>query len=162
MWRITALREKRNAPAALVVRAMHESGSPLELKNVAFYWPDADQDPNAGPADGVLEGMVPNRCVRGTTNAEGDVGFGMGPGAYYYVDRGEIGPHAVWMYGTETRSDLILGLGMLPGTNHDHFDVEFTRFDAEEPPPEPPGPDLPPGSYVIKIPAIEIVIQRID
>ena len=76
----------------------------------------------------MLPQMRPNRCVSGVTSASGDTGFGMGGGAYYWPDQGQTGPHAAWIHGADTRSDLVLGLGMLAATNHDHFDVEYARF----------------------------------
>jgi hypothetical protein len=138
-YEISTLREKVSTAATLVVRIVDENGAPLEGIRVAWYWPDAPEDPNAGPLGGVLPQMRPNRCVTGSTNAAGDVGFGMGRGAYYFLDRGEIGPHATWVHGSTTRSELILGLGMIAGTNHDHFDVEFTRL--ENGPGPGPGPE---------------------
>jgi hypothetical protein len=147
VYKITTLREKVYTSASLVVFLKDEAGTPLDGVEVAWYWPDAPDDANAGPLGGVLPQMAPNRCVHGKTNETGEVGFGMGHGAYYWPGQGQIGPHAAWMYGTQTRSDLILGLGMLGGTNHDHFDVEFALFEEDpgpdpEPEPEPePEPD---------------------
>jgi hypothetical protein len=138
VWKISALREKKNTYAAMVVRAADDAGNLLDNVKVAWYWPDADQDPNAGPMGGVLPQMNADRAVSGPTNVNGDVGFGMGGGAYYWPSQGQIGPHAVWIYGSATRSELILGLGMVAATNHDHFDVEFTRYD-EDPTPPPNG-----------------------
>lgn len=138
-YKISILREKINAAATLVVRVTGENGQPLDAVRVAWYWPDAPHDPGAGPLGGVLPEMTPNRCVTGLTNVSGDAGFGMGQGAYYWPGQGQIGPHAAWIHGASTRSDVILGLGMAAATNHDHFDVEFTRLSGDEPP-EPPGP----------------------
>ena len=138
-YKITVLREKTNAAATLVVRVADQEGHPLDGTKVAWYWPDAPHDGDAGPLGGVLPEMTPNRCVTGLTNVNGDAGFGMGQGAYYWPGQGQIGPHATWIHGANTRSDVILGLGMVAATNHDHFDVEFTRFTGDEPP-EPPGP----------------------
>ncbi len=132
VFKISTLREKVSTAASIVVRVIDADGAPLEGIRVAFYWPDADVDPNAGPLGGVLSQMQPNRCMSGPTNPNGDVGFGMGPGAYYWVNQDEIGPHAVWIHGATTRSDVILGLGMLAGTNHDHFEVEYTRLEKED------------------------------
>ena len=137
-WRITTLREKCNAPAALVVKTLGLDGGPAPGVKVAWYWPDAPADADAGPTGAPFEGVTPGRCVTGYANGEGDTGFAMGDGAYYSADRGERGPHAVWIHGAETRSDLILGLGMLAGTNHDHFDVEYTLVDDSGEEPEEP------------------------
>jgi hypothetical protein len=131
VFKIAILREVVNAPASLVVRVSDEDGQPQEGVRVAFYWPDAPEDFDAGPLGGVLPGMRPNRCVTGVTGGSGDTGFGMGHGAYYWPDQGQTGPHAAWIHGATTRSDLILGLGMIAATNHDHFDIEYTRFEEE-------------------------------
>ena len=135
-WRITTLREKLDAPATLIFQTRDAEGKLLPGVRVAWYWPDADADPNCGPLGAPFEGVTPARAVTGYTNVNGDIGFAMGPGAFYWADRGERGPHATWIYGAQTRSQLILGLGMLAGTNHFHFDVEFTLADetgGEEP-----------------------------
>lgn len=143
VFKVTTLREKVNTAATLVVRVIEENGTPIDGLRVAWYWPDAPTDPNAGPKGGVPTGINANRCVTGTTNAAGDVGFGMGHGAYYWPNQGQIGPHATWIHGANTRSDLINGLGMVAATNHDHFDVEFTRIEDGVEPPEPPEPPEP-------------------
>lgn len=148
VFKISTLREKVSTAATLVVRVVDEEAHALEGIRVAWYWPDAPTDPNAGPLGGVLPQMNPNRCVTGLTNPAGDVGFGMGGGAYYFPNQGQIGPHAAWIHGATTRSDLILGLGMLGGTNHDHFDVEFTRLE-EEPGPPGPGPGVCPKEEIL-------------
>lgn len=169
-WEISALYEERDyqtplvgrglvpmaagvpeASSTLVVLARAEGG-PANGVRVAFYWPDAPADPEAGPMGGVLPQMRPGRAVSGVTEGGGATGFGMGGGAFYWPSQGQIGPHAAWIHGTGTRSDLILGLGMVGGTNHDHFDVEFTRIDAppsppQPPPPEPPPPEPPPSEW---------------
>jgi hypothetical protein len=140
VWRITTLREKCNAPATVVVKTLGLDGANAPGVKVAWYWPAAPADADAGPAGAPFDGVTPGHCVAGYANGEGDTGFAMGDGAYYYPDRGERGPHAVWIHGAETRSDLFLGLGMLPGTEHDHIDVEFTLMDdSGEEPEEPEG-----------------------
>jgi len=106
-----------DATASLVVRIVDENGAPVSGVHVAFYWPDAPEDPAAG-------GL--GRCVNGWTGNNGDVGFGMGPGAFYWPSQNQIGPHAVWIYGQEVRGELVNGLGMVALTNHYHFDVEYT------------------------------------
>ncbi len=111
-------------PSALVVTLRDEQGAPLQGIKVAFYWPDAPQDGAAGWY---------GRCVWGTTNDAGAVGFGMGGGAWYKPPEG--GPHAVWVYGDQ-QSDLVGGLGMVFGSDHRHLDVTFQR--GGEKPPEPP------------------------
>jgi uncharacterized repeat protein (TIGR02543 family) len=60
------------------------------------------------------------------TNDMGDVGYGMGGGAYYFPP--EKGPH--WIDAGGVRVD---GLGMLGGTNHDHVDVVLIEGELEPP-----------------------------
>ena len=161
-YKIAALREKVSAAATLVIRVRNEQGAPLEGVRVAWYWPDAPTDQNAGPLGGVPNGMNAERCVTGTTNAAGDVGFGMGGGAYYWPGEGQIGPHATWIHGDNTRSDLIQGLGMVAATNHDHFDVEFVRFEGVPEPPEPPEPPECPSEEIrAELDRIEVAVQAI-
>ena len=139
-WNITTLREKLDAPAALVVLCKDLDGEPLAGVKVAWYWPDAPTDAACGPQGAPFDHVTPARAHSSYTNVNGDIGFAMGQGAYYWADRGERGPHAVWIHGTETRSQLILGLGMLAGTNHHHFDVEYTaqvETGGEDPDPDP-------------------------
>jgi hypothetical protein len=119
------------ADAALVVRVLDSAGRPLQGQGVAYYWPDAPVDAGAGPAGGVIPGMVPGRALLGITSDTGSVGLGMGRGAYFWPGSGEIGPHAIWMHGAATRSDIILGAGMVAMTNHYHYDVEFMRLDGD-------------------------------
>ena len=158
-WRITALREKVNAPAALVVKTLGIDQAPAPGIQVAWYWPDAPADADAGPAGAPFEGVTPGRCVSGYANADGDTGFAMGDGAYYHAELGIRGPHAVWVHGAKTRSDLILGLGMLPLTNHDHFDVEFTLVDDGG---EEPGPIIEPTILYWLAEIVEQLIRIAD
>jgi hypothetical protein len=159
-YQISTLREKVNTAATLVVRIIDQDGSPLEGTRVAWYWPDAPHDANAGPLGGVPPQMSPNRCVSGLTNSVGDIGFGMGHGAYYFPNQGQIGPHAAWVHGSTTRSDLILGLGMVGGTNHDHFDVEFTCL--EDGPGPGPGPgECPKEEILAEMAEIESAVAQI-
>lgn len=161
-YKISTLREKVNTAATLVVQVNDENQAPLGGIRVAWYWPDAPQDPNAGPKGGVPPEMRPNRCVNGSTNAGGDVGFGMGHGAYYWPSQGQIGPHATWIHGAETRSDVILGLGMVAATNHDHFDVAYTRVENGNGPGPGPGPECPKKEILAEVAKIEAATAEID
>ncbi|RPJ03159.1 MAG: hypothetical protein EHM39_00020 [Chloroflexi bacterium] len=129
------------AAAALVVRVADEHGASINGQRVAFYWRDAPADPDAGPAGGLLPGMVAGRCVSGPTE-NGNVGFGLGRDSYYWPGSGQIGPHACWIHGAGTRSDVILGLGMVALTDHAHFDVEYERVEGGDGGPPEEG-DLP-------------------
>lgn len=127
---------------------------------VAWYWPDAPQNP-AGPLAGVPSQMRSGRAVSGVTNVNGDAGFGMGSGAYYWPGAGQIGPHAAWVYGEQTNSELVLGLGMVALTNHYHVDVEFERVDEPEPP-QPPPPPPPVDPIMAEIAKIRASCDRIE
>ncbi|HSJ56368.1 MAG TPA: hypothetical protein VLC95_04255 [Anaerolineae bacterium] len=158
-YRIISLRETVNTAATLIVRVLDREGQPIDSERVAWYWPDAPDDPLAGPQNGVLPQMNPNRAVHGLTNMNGDVGFGMGRGAYYWPDQDQIGPHAAWIYGTGTRSDVILGLGMIGATNHDHFNVEYALVDPGTTPPPPA--ELPTEEILAELAKIEAAIGTI-
>lgn len=138
------------AAAVIVVKVLSADGQPVDGLRVAFYWPDADSDPDAGPANGLPEGMVPGRCVSGPTNVNGDVGFGLGGGAYYWPPG--IGPHAVWIRGPETNSDVVHGLGMIAGTNHDSLWPVYQWVEGEAP--EPPE-DCPRDEVLARVQVVE-------
>jgi hypothetical protein len=122
-WKVTALREKNDA--TFIARTLSDKREPVPGIRVCFYWPDAPSLESAGPLGAPYDGVTPNRAVLGCANVNGDTGFPMGPGAHYDAARGERGPHAAWMHGTETRSDLFLGIGMI-FDDHLHLDVEWS------------------------------------
>jgi hypothetical protein len=91
------------------------SGQPVVGQEVVFTWPDApDELEPHQQACGLTRGVV------GYTKPTGEVGFGMGGGAYYDPDAGMVGPHTVWVVREGT--DCLGGLGMLAFTNHIHLD----------------------------------------
>jgi len=111
-WEVVELHESIG-PSSMTVRGIAEHPSGL---SVAFGWPDGldFQD----------------------TNAKGQTGFGMGPGAYYNPEEGH-GPHFTFM-STIYPSDEVTGLGMIGKTNHEHLEPTFQFVKAkEEPEPEP-------------------------
>lgn len=125
-YRLVELWEKRG-PATLIVKVLDGSNDPLNEKPVAFHWPEAPVggDPPTTPhANDWYE-----RFVWGKTNANGDVGFGLGTGAYIKFQNGKPlgGPHAVWVRDPDVKSDIVEKLGMLPMTNHDHLEPVFAR-----------------------------------
>jgi hypothetical protein len=138
IYRIVELREVVG-PAAELVHVEDQEGSPLEGIRVVRHWPDAPLLP-AWPAP---TSRWRDRGVFGNTNANGDIGFGMGHGDYYFPPKG--GASAVWVADEGGPSDFIAGLGMLGGTNHRHVDVHFQRTDAEVPEPSPEPPTPPPA-----------------
>jgi len=122
-YRLVALRAKEG-PAALVTQVLDEDGRPIEGQDVALYWPDAP-DPPEPPTEITSYDWYP-QFVHGLTNLNGDVGPGMGAGGYFGV--GEGGPYAVWVRSKTFPSDLVQGLGMIAGTNHEHLDQVFQRM----------------------------------
>jgi hypothetical protein len=153
-WQLVELHENADLPtraeeaegimaaAIIMVNVRGQLGDPAPNVKVAWYWPDAPLDPNAGPANGLPTGMNPGQSDRpGITNGAGDIAFAMGGGAYYFPPG--IGPHATWIYGADTNSDVLLGLGMLGGTNHDSLWPVFQLVDDGEEEPEEPEPGDP-------------------
>ena len=108
---VRVLREVEG-PATLVVWVENADGDPIENVPVIFHWAGAPSLPPEQQACGLDRGIV------GLTKHTGEVGFGMGGGAYYFPPDG--GPHVVWVATEGT--DCLGGLGMLGGTNHIHLD----------------------------------------
>jgi hypothetical protein len=127
-------------PAVQVVNVTEPDDMPIEGIKVVRYWPDAPPLP-AWPSP---TSMWRNQGVYGTTNINGDIGYGMGHGDYYFPPSG--GASAVWVADQAGPSDFVSGLGMLGGTNHRHLEVYFQLQPAQAPPIEPPvePPDEPP------------------
>ena len=101
--------QAKTGPSAFVVKVLDKNGVPVEGIQVVFSWPDAPLLPECG---GLGRGVV------GPTNVNGDVGFGMGFGSYYWPPA--RGPHQAWICNDATVVD---GIGMVGLTNHNHFDI---------------------------------------
>jgi len=136
VYRLIELWEK-SGPASLVTQVLGEDGSPMANVDVALYWPDAPDPPE--PPTPVYAHDWYRNFVHGLTNVNGDVGPGMGTGAYHGI--GEGGPHAVWVRDPDIPSDICEKLGMLAGTPHDHLDQKFKLMIAGQEPRELPDPD---------------------
>ena len=134
IYRLVSLHEK-TGHSSLITQVLDASGLPLDQMGVAFYWPDAPEPPDP-PTILLPHDWYPN-FKHGLTNLNGDVGPGMGPGAYH--GEGQGGPHAVWVRDHDVPSDICEKLGMLAGTFHDHFDQKFQLSTGDEP--ELPDPD---------------------
>lgn len=119
VFRLTAVREKRGDSSQIARVVDGQSGKPSPGRYVAWHWPDA-------PAQGqpLQWDWDKHYEIAGPTNANGEVGPGMGMGAYHPV--GVPGPHAMWVLSPSTPSDAVFGLGMITQTDHDHVDLEFT------------------------------------
>lgn len=137
--RLEAIFEDLSGNATELVGLNAEDGSSATGVLIAWYWPDARSDSSIGPACGVPPQMKPNVGEYAPVKESGFAEFGMGGGAYYFLDRGEIGPHATWVYGSAIWSDVVLGIGMLPGTEHHHLNFQFSvRYEDGTVPPSPP------------------------
>jgi hypothetical protein len=109
-WKLVALREKNDA--TFIARMTDADGAPVPGVRSCFY------------------GIRPNRAVSGYANANGESGYPMGPGGHYNPSAGQRGPHAAWMHGAATRSDVFLGVGMIRD-DHLHLDAEWRLLDDE-------------------------------
>jgi len=127
VYRLIELREK-TGNHSLVTKVLDKDGNPILNADVAFYWPDAPSPPD--PPTEVYPHDWYSNFIHGPTNVNGDVGPGMGTGAYH--GEGEGGPHAVWVRDPNIPSDICEKLGMLAGTFHDHLDQKFKLMEGEE------------------------------
>ena len=100
--------------ATLLVRVENVYGEPIVGQEVVFHWDGAP----LLPADKQACGEVRGDLIR--TKDIGNAEFPMGVGSYYYPDRGEAGPHVVWV--PREGTDCLHGLGMIAGTDHYHLD----------------------------------------
>jgi hypothetical protein len=123
-------------PATQLVNVTDAAGRRMEGITVVRWWPDAPKL----PAWGDKVSRWRNRGVYGDTNSNGDIGFGMGGGDYYFPPSG--GASAVWVASLKGPSDFVSGLGMLGGTDHRHIDVFYKLVDLDSPA-EPAGPTEP-------------------
>jgi hypothetical protein len=136
-------------PAVQVVTVSDPDGNALEGIRVVRHWPDAPDLPTWAPPISVWY----REGVYGTTNADGNIGFGMGQGDYYFPP--DSGASSLWVADETGPSDSISGLGMLGGTRHDHLDVTFQLVEVEQPQPaEPPaGPPATPAEPLVEPPS---------
>ncbi len=144
VYRLVELWEK-TGHHSLITQVLDEDGNPMANVDMAFYWPDAPDPPD--PPTEVYPHDWDRNFVHGLTNVNGDVGPGMGTGAYH--GEGEGGPHAVWVRDPNIPSDICEKLGMLAGTFHDHLDQKFRLMTVPETETEPetepePKPEEPP------------------
>jgi hypothetical protein len=110
--KVIELREVEGT-STLVLWLENANGDPLVGQAAVFYWPDA---PLLEPHQRLC-GL--DRGIIGYSKENGEVGFGMGWGAHYDPELGQVGPHQVWVVTEGT--DCLRGLGML-FDNHIHLD----------------------------------------
>jgi hypothetical protein len=101
--------------SSLIVRVEDSYGNPIAGQEVVFYWSGAPLLQPYQRACGLDRGDVI------LTKDNGNAEFPMGTGSYYYPDRGEAGPHVVWI--PRAGTDCLHGLGMIAGTDHTHLDT---------------------------------------
>ena len=156
VFRLVELWEK-SGPSSLVTQVLDEDGNPMANVDVAFYWPDAP-DPPDPPTEVYPHDWYP-KFVHGPTNVNGDVGPGMGRGAYH--GRGEGGPHAVWVRHPDIPSDICEKLGMLAGTPHDHLDQKFKLMIEPGPGPVEPPITPPPEDLATLVQEVQSLKERV-
>ena len=130
VYRVAKLQDAEG-PAVKIVHVGTQDGRPLGGIRVVRYWPSA---PHLAPWPPPISRWR-NQGVHGETNVNGDIGFGMGQGDYYFPPDG--GASAVWIAHEAGPSDFVSGLGMLGGTNHRHLDITFELQDTGAPTPAP-------------------------
>lgn len=107
----------KSGPTAYVVRIVGADTKPISGFPVVFWWPDAPVLPDWAKGCGKTQGVI------GYTNSDGNVGFGMGSGAWYQPSLGEIGPHCAWPVAPD--AECVCGIGMVWATDHNHFDTTY-------------------------------------
>jgi len=151
VYRLVELWEK-TGHSSLITQVLNEDGSPMANVDVAFYWRDA-------PEQAANDNDWYKKFVHGPTNLNGDVGPGMGTGAYH--GEGEGGPHAVWVRDPNIPSDICEKLGMLAGTNHDHLDQKFQLMVAEGEQPVTPPVTPPPDDLAALVQEVQSLKERV-
>jgi hypothetical protein len=137
VYRVVKLQDAEG-PAVQIVNVTDADGQPLDGVQVVRSWPDAPPLP-AWPSP---TSMWRNQGVYGGTDGQGNIGFGMGRGDYYFPPGG--GASALWVASEAGPADLMTGLGMLGGTNHRRVDVYYQLQPVDAPAPEPPQSVTPP------------------
>jgi hypothetical protein len=145
-YRVVELREKHE-DSAFIAQVRDSAGERQQGVDVVFYWDSADRLDGAGWLE---------QGVTGPTNENGDVGFGMGPGAYYTPPK--QGPHKAWISG-EGASEMLEGIGMIAATNHNHIDAVWQWIEGE---PEPePEPEVDWSDVMEELKAIRAAVEQI-
>ena len=137
VFRLTELRASCG-PAAIVASVKDEHSGPLADRAVIRYWPGAPALPYYDPPASRWTDLG----VVGWTGANGDVGFGLGDGDYYYPETG-TGVTEMYVADYDGPSDLVEGLGMLGGTEHCTLFPTWHRIPKEDA--VPPTPTQPSG-----------------
>ncbi len=144
VMRVTAL-QLHEGPATQIVRCVDQTNAPLNKVAVARWWPSVPNQLNPYPEDCHATRWEQN-AVWGWTNANGDIGFGMG-------DKDMPGSSGVWPVHCQAPGDGVFNLGWMPGTNHRALVVTFMLLPAENPEPEPE-PEPTPGDLAEVVAAL--------
>jgi len=116
--------------ATIKARTLGLDGNASRDQHVACHFTSAPHQPHG------CESQWRDEFVHQKTDGDGFTGFGIGRGSYYwYQDPApqNVGPHILWVCGG-TKSDAIMGVGMLKGTDHHGMmDLVFglTNYDEQ-------------------------------
>lgn len=106
-----------DGPSVLMVGLLNEHGAPHAEQPVAHWWPNPSTAATVDLSGGGLKTLPHQRAAVERTDATGWTGFGLGGGSYY-DPTATAGPDAIWVLSPSLPSDVVSGLGWLPGTNH--------------------------------------------
>lgn len=129
--------EFRCGPATLITRVQDVAGSGLPGVLMADHWPDMG---NANMFPGPVDPPYATTGILAWTNSEGNVGWGLGSGSFTSGPY-KPGPHTVWSVsgsgplGVIVGSDALVGIGMLPMSNHCILNPWFELRQRGEPVP---------------------------
>ena len=100
--------------STLLMRVENAYGEPIVGQEVVVHWDGASLLPPDKQACGEVRGDLIY------TKENGNAEFPMYSGSMYYPDRGEAGPHVIWI--PRAGTDCLRGLGWIAGTDHYHLD----------------------------------------
>ena len=131
-----------DGPSVLMVCLLNEQGLPHAGQPVGHWWPDPSAAATIDLSGGGMKTLPYARAAVERTDSTGWTGFGLGGGSYY--DPAGQGPDVIWVLSPSVASDVVRGLGWLPGTNHrGMMRLTFRLVDdvsgVPEPEPEPGG-----------------------
>lgn len=112
-------------PAVQIVNVVDQDGLPLQGVRVVRSWPGAPEltDGTTEAPKGLDSGAA------GPTDAQGNLGFGLGAVDTY--EPPSAGPGVIWVADEAGPSDVLSGLGMLDETQHQHLNLTFQLVDLD-------------------------------
>lgn len=140
-FKLVEMRET-DGPSVLMVCLLNEQGLPHAGQPVGHWWPNPSAAATIDLSGGGMKTLPYARAAVERTDSTGWTGFGLGGGSYY--DPAGQGPDVIWVLSPSVASDVVRGLGWLPGTNHrGMMRLTFRLVDdvsgVPEPEPEPGG-----------------------